>query len=261
MKSSKICNEWTLNFHISVKDEDTANKHNRSYIHYVAEHMPWVAAKCWATKWALEGLNLDKDKQYTCIEYFAGVGIMTTIIQNMLNISKSIVAERDENCYKQLLLNSWKAPTVAYHKDAKDFLLEPDSSDLKFLDFPNSSILQINKIWSEGFNKAFSTKPKMVMWTDTSVTYPMAIHGAKYSKEFGGLPVTSKEEYVDSMSKWLYNKFGYSIIRAAFRAKNAVYLVSIPGKHKTEIKYFPVEGNENGFIVEQELKGGILDLM
>jgi hypothetical protein len=261
MKSAKICDEWTLDFHIDVKQEDASNKHDRSYIHYVAEHTPWVAAKCWATKWALEGANLDYTKPYSSIEYFAGVGIMTTIIQNMFNISKCIVAERDLECYNQLRLNNWKAPTTSVHKDAKDFLVEENDFDLKFLDFPNSSILHLNKVWKDGFYKAFSTKPKLVMWTDTSVTYPMSIHGAKYSKQFGGLPVTSKEEYVDSMSKWVYNTFGYSISRAAFRARNAVYFVAIPGKLDPEMKQFDVEDNLSGFVIEGNDKGGIFDII
>jgi hypothetical protein len=59
--------------------------------------------------------------------------------------------------------------------------------------------------------------------------------------------INNKEEYVDSYSKWLYNKFGYSIGRAAFRARNAVYFAAIPGDHKTESKSFPVKETEDGF--------------
>ena len=110
--------------------------------------------------------------------------------------------------------------------------MEDDDSQLKFLDLPNSSILQIEKKWKDGFYKLFDSKPKLVVWTDTSVTYPMSLHG---------------EKYVDSYSKWLYNKFGYSIKRAAFRARNAVYFAAISGDHKTESKSFPVKETEDGF--------------
>ena len=43
---------------------------------------------------------------------------------------------------------------------------------------------------------------------------------------------------------------GYSICRAAYRARNAVYLLARPGNHVLEEKYFPIIGNENGFVMD-----------
>jgi hypothetical protein len=51
-------------------------------------------------------------------------------------------------------------------------------------------------------------------------------------------------------SEWLYNTNGYSICRAAYRARNAVYLLARPGKHILEEKHFPIIGNENGFVMD-----------
>lgn len=245
-----LMGKWKLPFHIKLESEDDVDLHKRSYIHYLASHQPLVAAKVIATSWALEKTLLDPEKSYTSREYLAGVGVMTCIITNMLKISHQILGELDASCVDQLRLTDWGVPTKVKHESVLDALQEKDDSDLKFLDFPNSSILQLKKQW-KGFEKAFESSPKFVMWTDTSVTYPMSIHGKKYSELFG-TSVTSKEEYVEAMSEWLYSNFGYSLVRAAFRDRNAVYLTSAPGKYKVEMQHFPAKGNESNFVIENK---------
>ena len=73
------------------------------------------------------------------------------------------------------------------------------------------------------------------------MTYPISIHGPKYEKEIGA-PITTQSEYLMRYSEWLYNTNGYSICRAAYRARNAVYLLARPGNHVLEEKYFPIIG-------------------
>lgn len=252
MKIAKLCEKWDLPFYADLESEDSTSLHNRSYIHYVAEHQPLVSAKCWATDWGLTDI-LDPSTKYTSREYFAGVGVMTTIITNKFNISKSIISERDPECVFHLRKNGW----TCYHEDAKKSLLEEcNDYDLKFLDFPNSSIIHIQTTWKEGFEAAFNSKPKLVMWTDTSVTYPITIHGEKYAKRLGIESLSSKIDYIKAYSDWLYKNYNYSIKKAAFRAKNAVYFFAIPGKHETIMKHF--EPSYNGFYFIGE-KGGIYD--
>lgn len=248
-----LMGKWTLPFNIELQSEDDVDLHKRSYIHYLASHQPLVAAKVAATTWALEKTLLDESKSYTSREYLAGVGVMTCIITNVLKISNQILGELDASCVEQLRRTDWGVPTVVKHENVIDALQEKDESDLKFLDFPNSSILQLKKQW-KGFEKAFESSPKFVMWTDTSVTYPMSIHGKKYSDLLGQV-VTTKEEYVEGMSEWLYRNYGYSLVRAAFRDRNAVYLTSAPGKYKLEMKHFPAKGNEGSFILSNNKKG------
>ena len=250
-----LMGKWKLPFHIKLEAEDSVELHKRSYIHYLASHQPLVAAKVAATTWALEKTLLDPNKSYTSREYLAGVGVMTCIITNMMKISSQILGELDAGCVEQLAKADWGVPTVVKHESVLDALQEKDESDLKFLDFPNSSILQLQKQW-KGFEKAFESNPKFVMWTDTSVTYPTSIHGEKYSKIFG-IKVTTKEEYIEAMSEWLYKNYGYSLVRAAFRDRNAVYLTSAPGKYKVEMKHFPAKGNESNFIINDDTKKGL----
>ena len=210
-----LAGKWKLPFHIKLHAENDVELHKRSYIHYLADHQPLVAAKVAATEWSLKRTLLDPEKSYTSREYLAGVGVMTCIITNMLKLSSQVLGELDAECVEQLRLNDWGVPTEVKHESVIDALQVEDNSDLKFLDFPNSSILQLQKQW-KGFENAFNSKPKFVMWTDTSVTYPTSLHGEKYS-ELLGVKVTNKEEYVLGISQWFYKNFGYSLLRAAFR--------------------------------------------
>lgn len=249
MKTAKVCETWKLTFN-HFSDEKNVSLHNRSYLHYAFQHIELVAAKAWATKWLFENI-LPKDEKYSVREYMAGIGIQTLIIQQTFNLSNHIAGELDEGCVKHLSENEWKFPIIVKHQNANDAVLDKDTSDIKLLDLPNSSILQITTKWKDIFYKLFESNPKLIVWTDTSVTYPMSLHGEKYSKIFSE-NVTDKYEYVNAYSRWLYKNFGYSIKRAAFRGTNAVYFAALPRVHETETKSFPLKEYSNGFYFENE---------
>ena len=244
MKTAKVCNEWELTFN-QLKSEENVSLHNRSYLHYAATHSDLVAAKAWATKWLLENI-IDTEPEYTVREYMAGIGIQTLLIQKLFKVHHHIIGELDEGCVNHLLDNEWDVTPVVRQQDASKAVNEFDNSDLKFLDLPNSSILQITTKWKDVFNKLYESRPKLVVWTDTSVTYPMSIHGEKYGKILSA-EIRDKYDYVNAYSAWLFRNFGYNIKRAAFRGKNAVYFAAVEGLHKPEMKEFPLAENANGF--------------
>lgn len=243
MNVALLCEKWQLPFNIELKQENDRGLHGRSYLHYVAEHMPMVSAKCWATEWLLTDI-IDTTKEYSVREYMAGVGVQTMLIQKAFKVSKHITGELDENCVRHLESILWDTPIEIKKQDARQALLEEDNSDLKFIDFPNSSIVQIKNKWEKEFSKLFESQPTLVVWTDTSVTYPISLHGKKYG-DILGYELNDKYDYVKSYSKWLNKNYGYSIIKAAFRARNAVYFAAVKGKVDTEIKHFDL--SEDGF--------------
>lgn len=254
MKIAKVCNEWELNFN-KLESEENVSLHNRSYLHYAAEHPDMVAAKCWATKWLLEDI-VDSNEEYSVREYMAGIGIQTLLIQKLFKLKSHTIGELDEGCVEHLKENSWDVTPVVKHQNAAEAVLEEDKSDLKFLDLPNSSVLQITKKWKDIFYPVFESKPKLVVWTDTSVTYPMSIHGEKYGKILSA-EISDKYDYVKAYSVWLFDNFQYTIKRAAFRGKNAVYFAALRGLHKTEMKEFPLNETSDGFYFIGEKAGSL----
>lgn len=248
--TATICQKWKLPFYIPLVDEDKTAKNERSYMHYVSQHSDLVSAKCNATEWLLGGIQPIKYSRMIR-EYFGGVGIMSVIFRGMFNVTQHIISERDKQCVLQL--KETFPDAICKEEDAKNSLLVSYFySDIEVLDFPSSSIIHTKRSgqkWTEGFNKTFKNKPNAIIWTDTSVTYPISIHGPKYEKEIGG-PITTQSEYLTKYSEWLYNTHGYSICRAAYRARNAVYLLACPGKNALEEKHFPIVGNERGFVMD-----------
>ncbi len=248
--TSTICQKWKLPFYIPLVDEDQTSRNERSYMHYVSQHSDLVSAKCNATKWLLDAIQPINSKRHVR-EYFGGVGIMTTIIRGMFEIESHYIAERDKQCVIQL--KQAFPESICEEEDAKKSLLVSHTfSDIEILDFPSSSIIHTKRSgekWTLGFTQTFSQKPNAVIWTDTSVTYPIAIHAKKYEKELGG-PITSHSEYIIKYSEWLYSTYGYSICRAAYRARNAVYFLAQAGKNILEEKHFPIVGNETGFLMD-----------
>ena len=144
MKQALVCNKWVLPFNLKIENEDDVSLHNRSYMHYVANHIELVSTKCWATKWLLENI-IESDKEYSVREYMSGIGIQTLLIQKLFNVNKHTISELDENCIKHLSLVPFDVKPEILHENAEESLLKNDNSDLKFLDLPNSSILQITK--------------------------------------------------------------------------------------------------------------------
>lgn len=224
-----ICNLWKLPISVELNSEETTTTSSRSYLHYLSDRPDLVAAKCWATFWLLESLGLDKEKKRNVIEYFAGAGISTTIIRGMFDVDYHVLVDKDGNCFDQLssidpTLNVIKADFTKIEKVEDHF-------DLKFLDFPRSSIANMHTAWGiDNFLSVFKSGPSAVVWTDTAVSYSMAVHGKTYKKYFNtSREINSPEAYYEEYSSWLFEKTGYSIASVAKRANNALYMASVPG--------------------------------
>ena len=244
MTTARICQKWDLDFNFEMKTEGDLSREQRSYIHFAVAHPDMVSAKCWATEWLLT--DVIPAGKYSAVEYLAGVGVQSIIIQNTFSLSEHTVMERDPECYRHLSglgLN-------AEHADANKSMFTHTDYDLKFADFPSSSVLSVQSKW-KGFRKLFESGPELVVWTDTSISYPMKIHGWRYSKVFNSGELVTRDDYVREYASWLQREFNYSIVKAAFRGKNAVYFAAVPGVKGTETRSFPLDKYSDGFEVTQ----------
>ena len=234
-----ICGKWELAFNETISNEFEVPLNERSYLHFVLAKPEFVSAKCLATEWLLTGLI---EKGCSLVEYLAGVGIQATIAKNLLVPRKHLLLERDGNCCSHLRSLGFEVE----EEDANRSMFEYDNFDVKFADFPSSSVISVQKKW-KGFFHLFKSKPKLVVWTDTACSYPLSIHGAKYAKEFGAEELESWDDYVVKYSDFLYKRVGYSIKRAAVRGKNAIYFAAVPGECEVDIKKFPLSECAEGF--------------
>jgi hypothetical protein len=237
-----LCNKYEFEINVSLKDESNKKKNEQSYLHFITSRQDLVSAKCIATEWLLEDVNVDRE--YSIREYFAGVGIQATLLQNMLNVTKHKVSDIDLECFNQLKEDKrWESLKEDGHKA----ILDNEYYDIKMLDFPHSSIIHLKRGKWSNFLASFICKPEIVCWTDTSMTYSIKIHGSNYSKELNISSLNSYSDYFKAMSDWLYGQVGYSIAKVAYRAKNAAYIKAIKGKHNLTEKSFPLDKSNPGF--------------
>jgi hypothetical protein len=237
-----LCNKYDFEINVSLKDESNKKRNEQSYLHFITSRQDLVSAKCIATEWLLEDVNVDRE--YSIREYFAGVGIQATLLQNMLNVTKHKVSDIDLECFNQLKEDKrWESLKEDGHKA----ILDNEYYDIKMLDFPHSSIIHLKRGKWSNFLASFICKPEIVCWTDTSMTYSIKIHGSNYSKELNISSLNSYSDYFKAMSDWLYGQVGYSIAKVAYRAKNAAYIKAIKGKHNLTEKSFPLDKSNPGF--------------
>ena len=162
----------------------------------------------------------------------------------MLNVTKHKVSDIDLECFNQLKEDKrWESLKEDGHKA----ILDNQYYDIKMLDFPHSSIIHLKRGKWSNFLGAFISKPEIVCWTDTSMTYSIKIHGSNYAKELNVSSLNSYSDYFKAMSDWLYGQVGYSIAKVAYRAKNAAYIKAIKGKHNLTEKSFPLDKSNSGF--------------
>jgi len=241
-EQAKICEKWDYYLSPSNKDESKIKKHKQSYLHFVKEKQNLVSAKCLATSWLLNDL---KNENLSVREYFAGAGISSVIIRNIVNTTNHKVGDLDKDCCEQLkTLNDMEV----VHEDGHKALLNNENYDLKVCDFPHSSIIQISRGKWSNFRAAFISKPKYVVWTDTARTYPLSIHKRKYEKEFNKVGLNNYQNYFEFMSDWLLYHTGYSVQKVAYRGKNANYILASRGDSiNIQHKSFALEDECKGF--------------
>lgn len=247
-----LCGDIELPINISLVNENDLGLHSRSYIHYAATHKDLVSAKCWATRWLLQNVRLQKSLSYSVLEYFSGIGVMTAIIRDVFDVSNHFALEMDERCCEQIRL-SFPRVTVGLSDFKKIAQMDADY-DLKFLDFPSSSIAQMHTKWKiENFLKQFESEPQLVVWTDTSICYPMTLHGKSYQKYFETTnQISSVQDYLTEYSAWLFSKTGYSITTVAQRANNALYIAAEFGERPlSNFKKFDLtQYGVGGFVID-----------
>ena len=87
------------------------------------------------------------------------------------------MGELDPECIEHLKQQEWDVEPIFRLESAQDAVKNSNDCDLKFLDLPSSSILKITREWKDCFLPLFENDPKLVVWTDTSITYHISIHG------------------------------------------------------------------------------------
>ena len=56
-----LCNKYEFKINVPLKDESNKKRNDQSYLHFITSRQDLVSAKCIATEWLLEDVNINKE--------------------------------------------------------------------------------------------------------------------------------------------------------------------------------------------------------
>lgn len=162
----------------------------------------------------LDGLQIE-----SAVEYFGGVGIFSTIIQQVLHPSRHLVFELDADCVAQL--RTIEGLQVA-QGDAHETMGSVDG-DLVVLDFPVCTLRTVAE-WP--LERIAALHPRYIVVSDTALRR-LGLHRAMYSR-LAGADVVTPRDYALAYSQYMFKKIGYSTTRIASHVYSYFLLEQIP---------------------------------
>jgi len=143
---------------------------------------------------------------HSVVEYFGGVGIFSTIIQQLFQPFEHHAFDLDPDCVAQLkTLPGIQAAVGDAHETMGSI-----PADLIVCDLPVSTLRSIDE-WP--WVHVAIHKPRYIVVSDTALRR-LGLHRALYSK-FAGSTVHSFEDYVKVYSEYMWKHYGYSITHVA----------------------------------------------
>jgi hypothetical protein len=153
------------------------------------------------------------------VEYFGGVGIFATIVQETLRPSAHTIYDIDPDCVRQLHSAFDGRATVGIG-DAKELMGTVDA-DMVVLDFPTMNVRFFERDWPVAKVMQRPKAPKYLIWSDTALRR-IGWFRHLYS-DFFNEPVVSYGDYIRCFNKLLWSHYRYTITRVS-RHMHAYYL-------------------------------------
>lgn len=150
------------------------------------------------------------------VEYFGGVGIFSTIIQQVLAPSRHLVFELDGDCVTQLRT----IPGLVVSQGDAHETMGSVNGELVICDFPLCTLRTITE-WP--LDRIAARHPRYIVVSDTSLRR-LGLHRELYTK-LSGEPVVTPADYVKVYSKFMWEHYGYSVSRVAHHAYSYFLLV------------------------------------
>lgn len=181
-----------------------------------------------------EWVTREIPKNLGWVEHYGGVGMCSTIIQNVHQPSSHRVYEIEDDCIAQLkyLLGDKAKVSMGNSKDTMGEIY----SDVVFLDWPNTArhYMEYSTQWA----KVVALQPKYIVWTDAAGKFLHTPSNQNAYSKFFGIPVKTKEDYVQALSDFMYEKTGYSIYKCGYQHAYAIFLSKLGSPEFIEYQKF-----------------------
>lgn len=200
MNSVSICNKWELPLLDGKGGHyrylDTASRRN---------------AECFLE--LVDGLRVA-----SAVEYFGGVGIFSTIIQQVLHPFQHYVFDVDPDCVAQLRTIRGLQAT---HGDAHE-TMGTLQAELVVCDFATCTLRTVDE-WP--WSRVVAQRPRYIVASDTAIRR-LGLHRSIYSR-LASQNIHTFSDYVNAYSRHMWTRHGYSITRVAHHVYS--YFLLEPG--------------------------------
>lgn len=185
-----------------------------------------AAAKC------IEYIMPFMPKADSVVELFGGVGMCSTIIENVLKPTQHYVFDLDPRCVQHLKNLGFDAEVANAH----DLAFQPPPADIYFCEMNDFTGLRFvkNGLWLKEFESLYEQEPLALEFSDVTVRYLHA--NRKVYTELFKKPVVTVPDYLQCLSDFIYERFGYSIAAAGYHS-GCSYTLTLPGKHELNSQY------------------------
>lgn len=223
MKTALLCNKWKL----PLLDGSGGYFQDLKF--------QYLNRRCLCLEW----LFTDAEKCETAVDFFGGVGIIETIVTNMVKPVEFDIYDIDDDCLRQLK-QAFPNANVEYG-DATKTMVNTKHYDLAVIDHPYLTPKRWLD-WDKEFDGVFAMQPKLVEIAIAVRRLPLLME--VYSRYLNH-EVTDIPSYVMGISKRLHSKYGYSVIKAA-SLFTSVYVLVAKGEVKTP-EYIHITDTDGGF--------------
>jgi len=234
LKKALICGKWEMEFEM-VTGTGKSPGEGESFMDRIQKRPQTVSDCVWGSYLLLRRLPTG----LRWVEFFGGVGIQTTLIQNLLVPVSHLVIERDELCYRHL---QRQFPNVEIrHQDALEVLDSPPAADIYILDWNAWTIHHWDR-WERHWKGLIEADPLGIIWWDTSKAF-FHVNKNLYAQELHS-EVRRPEDYARGFRHFLADKFPAYALSTAVYCKFSTYYLLQRGSHPLEEFY---TGGAEGF--------------
>jgi hypothetical protein len=204
MRTALLCNKWKLPL---LEGEEGYFKDLK---------FQYLNRRCLCLEWLFQNAETGP----TAVDYFGGVGILETVITNMVKPVEFDIYDIEEDCIRQLR-NAFPNANVQYG-DATKTMINSKHYDLALIDHPYLTPKRWPD-WDTEFDGVFGMQPKLVEIAIAVRRLPllMEVYGKILNHTITDIP-----SYVMGISKRLHSRYGYSIVRAASLFTSVYVLVA-----------------------------------
>lgn len=213
-----FCDEWVMTVDSELLlDANNSRKALSSFFRSIYKYTTRVAGDVWCYYNTVKQLELYD--VHSALELFAGAGMMSIMLRDLVAPNTHKLYDIDNGCVGHLSSMDFDADVIDAFKVGADVCGEYDFISLDC----NATLIKLQSDpYSALFDVTLASGPDIVHLSDNALAYLHA-NGKAYFNRFG-VEVSNIRDYINLMSKWSYDNYGYSVT-VAYHTRHNLHML------------------------------------